>query len=265
MCPSGMRSSYVARTCGVYALRLSGVSMAPGASALTLMPLPPNSTASTCVRARTAPFAVQYAESSAIGCRWATDVTLTIRPPPEASMRAIAARQPYTYPMTFDPMSEAQSSSEVSRNGCTSIRAALLIQMSSPPNSSCASPATSSADAGSAASASTRRQRRPSASTAAAVSRARACSSASAPGRYVPTIVAARARECQSGRLADPLRGPGDDRDRHAGPVSGSNAIWQNVIVGRLHSVHRKKCGDGTRRGVQSPPRASITPPDRWK
>ena len=57
MRPSAIRSSYVRRTSGVYAVAFSGVSIAPGATALTVIPAGASSSASTFVSATIAPFA----------------------------------------------------------------------------------------------------------------------------------------------------------------------------------------------------------------
>jgi len=62
----------------VYATWFRGVSVAPGESALTVIPCGPSSTASVFVSPRIPPFAVTYAVSSAIGWMSTIEVTLTM-------------------------------------------------------------------------------------------------------------------------------------------------------------------------------------------
>ena len=71
---------------------MSGVSVAPGASALTVIPCGASSTASVLVRPTMPPLAVMYADRSASGWTSAAELTLMIRPPPAADH--VARRDP---------------------------------------------------------------------------------------------------------------------------------------------------------------------------
>jgi hypothetical protein len=72
------------------------VSIAPGASAFTVTPAGPSSTASAFVSAMIAPFAAVYAPMPPTPTIPDTEVTLTIRPPPSSRETKClpAARQP---------------------------------------------------------------------------------------------------------------------------------------------------------------------------
>uniref|UniRef100_A0A0A9DLB2 Uncharacterized protein n=1 Tax=Arundo donax TaxID=35708 RepID=A0A0A9DLB2_ARUDO len=118
-----------------------GVATGPGATLLTVIPVPASSLASTLVIASTAAFVATYAPYPGLSDPTLDDEKVTMRPPPPRTSRFAASRQHRNAPRAFTPKVRSHCSGVVSAMdgyaaSCTP--AAATRTCSSGPNAACA-------------------------------------------------------------------------------------------------------------------------------